>query len=125
MSKVKLRLFHELRTTVGTGEVQIEARRLGDVVDWLTNEHPQLRDVLFYENGKLRNYALFYVNNRLVNPVDLERVLVEGDIVLVVPPALGGRTTGFGYPPASGHRTENKTFNPIASGVWLCDFENV
>jgi molybdopterin converting factor small subunit len=83
-------MFHELRTTVGTGEIQLEATKLGDVAVWLTTEYPTLKEVLFDEKGKPRSYALYYVNNKLVNPVDLQRQLAEGDIVLVVPPAAGG-----------------------------------
>jgi MoaD family protein len=100
LARIILRLFHELRDAVGSGEVQIDAGRLGDVVRWLTEEYPKLKDVLYNEKGDLRAYALYYVNNKHVNPVELDRQLVDGDVVLVVPPAAGGRqaktTTALG-----------------------------
>ncbi len=88
--KVKVRLFHELRASVGESEVELEADTLNDVVKSLINRNGAVKDLLFDSQGQLRGYTLFYVNNSVQNPPDLSRKLNDGDLVLLVPPAAGG-----------------------------------
>ncbi len=88
--KVKVRLFHELRASVGESEVELEADTLNDVVKSLINRNGAVKDLLFDSQGQLRSYILFYVNNSVQNPPDLSRKLNDGDLVLLVPPAAGG-----------------------------------
>ena len=87
---MKVRLFHELRETVGQSELEIEADTLSDVVESLINRHSSLKEVFYDSKGILRGYALFYVNNRVQNPPDLATKLKNGDLVLLIPPAAGG-----------------------------------
>ncbi len=88
--KVKVRLFHELRASVGESEVELEADTLNDVVKSLIKKNGAVKDLLFDSQGQLRGYILFYVNNSVHNPPDLSRKLNDGDLVLLVPPAAGG-----------------------------------
>jgi MoaD family protein len=90
VAKVRVRLFHELRSQVGQSEIEIEAATLRDVVQSLINMRSALKNFLFDSHGKLRGYTLFYVNNSVLNPPDLARKLNDGDLVLLVPPAAGG-----------------------------------
>ncbi len=88
--RVKVRLFHELRATVGQSEIELQAITLNDVVQSLISRHNAVKEILFDSRGKLRGYTLFYVNNEVQNPLDLSRKLNDGDLVLLVPPAAGG-----------------------------------
>lgn len=90
MVRVKLRLFHELRVTVGQSEIELEANTLNDIIQTLMRKYNSLKDLLFDSKGILRHNILFYINNMVQNPPDLSRKLNDGDLVLLVPPAAGG-----------------------------------
>jgi MoaD family protein len=90
VAKVRVRLFHELRSQLGQSEIEIEAATLKDVVQSLINMRGAMKNLLFDSHGKLRGYTLFYVNNSVLNPPDLARKLNDGDLILLVPPAAGG-----------------------------------
>lgn len=89
-SRIRVRLFHELRSSVGMSEVELEANTLNDVLQSLISKHSSLKELLFDSKGELRRYILFYVNNLVQNPPNLSRKLNDGDLVLLVPPAAGG-----------------------------------
>lgn len=89
-AKVKVRLFHELRASLGESEMQLEANTLNDVVQSLIAKNESVRPVIFDQQGKLRGYTMFYINNAAVNPPELTRKLNDGDLVLLVPTAAGG-----------------------------------
>ena len=90
LPKVKVRLFHELREIIGQSELEIEANTLSDVVGSLISRHSGLKEVFYDSKGILRGYTLFYVNNRVQNPLNLATKLNNGDLVLLIPPAAGG-----------------------------------
>jgi len=89
-ARVKVRLFHELRSEAGTSELELEADTVGDALQSLIKEHGGLKDMLFDSDGNLRGQILFYVNNSALNSPDLARKLNDGDLLLLVPPAAGG-----------------------------------
>jgi MoaD family protein len=88
--KVKVRLFHELRTNVGQSEIELEANTLNDMIHTLIRRYNSLKDLIFDSNGKPHHNILFYINNMVQNPPDLSTKLNDGDLVLLVPPAAGG-----------------------------------
>ena len=88
--KVTVRLFHELRATVGQSELELEADTLNDVVKSLISKQGSLKELFFNSKGDLRGHILFYVNNKVQNPLDLNMKLHNGDLVLLIPPAAGG-----------------------------------
>ena len=89
-ARVKVRLFHELRASVGESEIELQANTLNEVVQTLIDRSGAVKDLLFDSQGQLRGYTLFYVNNMVQNPPDLSRKLNDGDLVLLVPAAAGG-----------------------------------
>jgi MoaD family protein len=88
-TRVRVRLFHELRSNVGKSELELEADTLNDALQNLIIKHDSLKDLLFDSQG-LRQHILLYINNLIQNPPDLSRKLKDGDLVLLVPPAAGG-----------------------------------
>lgn len=88
--KVKVRLFHELRSALGQSEIELDANTLNDVVESLISSNSSVKELLFDAKGKLRSYTMFYINNTLQNPPELTRKLNDGDLILLVPTAAGG-----------------------------------
>jgi molybdopterin synthase sulfur carrier subunit len=87
---VRVRLFHELRETVGQSELEIDANTLSDVVESLINRQGSLKKLFFDSKGNLRDYILFYLNNKVQNPPNLAMRLNSSDLVLLIPLAAGG-----------------------------------
>ena len=91
MASVKVRLFHELRTAAGSGEITLTANNLGELLRTLADRYGKMeRNVLFDEAGRLREYVLVYINKVLQKPLDMSVPLRDGDLVLVIPPVSGG-----------------------------------
>jgi MoaD family protein len=89
-AKVKVRLFHELRASMGESEIEVQASTLNEVLQTLINRNGDVKDLLFDPEGQPRGYTLIYVNNAVQNPPDLSMKLNDGDLVLLVPAAAGG-----------------------------------
>jgi len=90
VAKVKVRLFHELRSTLGQSEIELEANTLSDVVESLISTNSSVKELFFDSHEKLRTYTMFYINNTPQNPPELTRKLNDGDLILLVPTAAGG-----------------------------------
>ena len=91
MATVKVRLFHELRTAAGGGEIILDAKNVGELLQVLGERYGKTpRNVLFDGEGHLRDYAFVYNNNILQKPVDMSVPLKDGDVILVIPPVSGG-----------------------------------
>jgi len=89
-AKVKVRLFHELRSNVGQSEIELEANTLTEMLQSLIDKHGGLRDLLFDSKGNIQRHILIYVNNVVQTPSEFSRKLNDGDLVLLIPPAAGG-----------------------------------
>jgi MoaD family protein len=91
VATVKVRLFHELRTAAGGGEITLDAKNVGELLRVLGGRYGKTpRNVLFDGEGHLRDYAFVYINNILQKPVDMSVPLKDGDVILVIPPVGGG-----------------------------------
>jgi molybdopterin converting factor small subunit len=90
VARVKVRLFHELLSSVGQSEIELEADTLAGAVQSLIQMHVNIKDVLYDAHGHPRRNILFYVNSEVQNPPDFSRKLNDGDLILLVPPAAGG-----------------------------------
>ena len=89
-AKIRVRLFHELREAVGESELEIEANTLSEVVESLIKRQSSLKELFFNSKGSLRGYVQFYLNNRIQNPPNLAMKLSNNDLLLLIPPAVGG-----------------------------------
>ena len=89
MPSVTVRLFQELRSIAGVGELGITASSVNDVLNEISSRFGErARDLLFNAKGQFREYSLVYVNNQLRS--DFAAPLRDGDVVLLIPPAGGG-----------------------------------
>ena len=89
-TKVRVRLFHELRSNMGKSELELQANTLAELLDSLIEKQRSLSDLIFDADRNIRHHILIYVNNEVQNPPDLSRKLNDGDLVLLIPPAAGG-----------------------------------
>jgi MoaD family protein len=86
-----VRLFHQLRTAEGKGEVTVTASTVGELLRILVERYrDSARNMLFDAKGNFRDYAFVYINNTLQKPVDMSLPLKDGDVILVIPPVSGG-----------------------------------
>ena len=90
VARVKVRLFHELLSSVGQSEIGLEADTIGGLLQSLIQINAKVREVIYDGHGCLRGNITFYVNNRIQTPPDLSRKLNDGDLILIVPLAAGG-----------------------------------
>lgn len=89
-AKVKVRLFHELRSSLGQSEIELEANTLSEMLQSLIDKHAGLRDLIFDSKGNIQPHILLYVNNVVQKSSEFSRKLNDGDLVLLIPPAAGG-----------------------------------
>jgi MoaD family protein len=91
LASVTVRLFHQLRTAEGKGEVTITASTVGELLQALVERYgDSARNMLFDAGGNFRDYSFVYINNTLQKPVDMSLRLKDGDVILVIPPVSGG-----------------------------------
>jgi len=80
------------RITQGQGEVKIEAKTIGELIEKLEEEFPGIKERLVEENGEIRKFVNFFVNDediRFLNGKDTE--LKDGDVVSIIPAIAGGK----------------------------------
>ncbi len=79
------------RVTQGQGEVQVEAKTIAELIEALEKEFPGIKERLVEENGEIRKFVNFFVNDediRFLKGKDTE--LKDGDIVAIIPAIAGG-----------------------------------
>lgn len=103
--KIDVRIPAPLKKlTGGQDVVKAEGNTVGEVIRWLTETYPELKERLRDEQGEVRRFINIYVNDediRFIN--NLETPVKEGDRVSIIPAIAGGtfarrRVTLF-FPP--------------------------
>jgi adenylyltransferase/sulfurtransferase len=75
-------------------EIAVDAQTVGEALDRVTGEHPDLRRHLYGEQNALRNFVNVYVNDEDIRHGQrLETPLKEGDTISIVPAIAGGAAT--------------------------------
>ena len=71
--------------------VDLIAGTVGEALNSLTAQHPDLRRHLFTEDGKLRSFVNVYVNDEDIRYLGCESTrLKESDTISIVPSVAGG-----------------------------------
>src|SRR5512145_1532766 len=77
----------------GQASVTVEATLIGEALDKLTAQFPDLRKHLFDANGKLRNFVNIYINDEDIRYLQKEDTAIkEKDEISIVPSIAGGST---------------------------------
>lgn len=80
------------KMTNNQAEVQAEGSSVKEILANLESQFPGIKDRLYDEQGKLRRFINFYVNNEDIRFLQGEETAIkEGDEVSVVPAIAGGR----------------------------------
>ena len=72
--------------------VQVQAQTVGEALDALTAQHPDLKKHLYSEEGKLRAFVNVYLNDEDVRylPEKESTVVTEKDSLSIIPSIAGG-----------------------------------
>ncbi len=71
--------------------IDVNATTVGDAMDSLVAQHPELRRHLYTEDGKLRAFVNLYLNDEDIRYLQKEATAVkEGDNISIVPSIAGG-----------------------------------
>jgi adenylyltransferase/sulfurtransferase len=80
--------------TGGQASIEVHAASVGEALNALTSEWPELRRHLFNEQNALRSFVNVYVNDEDIRSNnENDTPLEEGDSVMIVPAIAGGATT--------------------------------
>ncbi|MFQ5715093.1 MAG: MoaD/ThiS family protein [Candidatus Scalinduaceae bacterium] len=89
---VKVRIPTPLRTlTNGSEEVAVEGNSIKEVIDNLETNYNGFKERLCDENGQIRRFINFYVNDEDIRFKDNQETQVsDGDQISIVPAIAGG-----------------------------------
>ncbi len=89
---VKVRIPTPLRTlTNGSEEVTVEGNSIKEVIDNLETNYNGFKERLCDENGQIRRFINFYVNDEDIRFKDNQETQVsDGDQISIVPAIAGG-----------------------------------
>lgn len=82
-----------LRTYAGgKDEVKVAGSTVSEVLDSLTQSHPDLRKHLFTNEGKIRSFVNLYLNDEDVRylPAKEQSQVSAGDTLSIIPSIAGG-----------------------------------
>ncbi len=89
---VRVKLPTQLRAAVGgVSEIESSGATVGDVLDGVYEQHPELRERIAGEDGGLRRFVNVYVAGEDIRYLDgLETPVAEGAEVQILPAVAGG-----------------------------------
>lgn len=71
--------------------IEVEGSRVGEVMDKLVRDYPELRSHLVDDDGNVRNFVNVYLNDDNIRALDLKDTAVkDGDELVLVPAVAGG-----------------------------------
>src|SRR5262245_5394833 len=75
----------------GQASVNVEAAKIGEALNQLTAQFPELQKHLFDATGKLRSFVNVYVNDEDIRYLQKEDTSIkEGDEISIIPSIAGG-----------------------------------
>ena len=90
----KIHIPTPLRQYVGKQPaVEVQGSTIGEALNGLVAQHPDLRRHLYTDDGRLRAFVNVYLNDEDVRYLEKEATAVgEGDNISIVPSIAGGRS---------------------------------
>ncbi len=72
--------------------IEVTAQTVGEALNGLVTQHPDLRKHLFSEDGKLRSFVNVYLNSEDIRYLNKDATPAkETDTISIVPSVAGGR----------------------------------
>jgi molybdopterin synthase sulfur carrier subunit len=103
--EVQVRIPTPLKKLAGEQDViKAEGKTVGEVLQWLTETYPSLKERLRDERGEVRRFINIYVNDEDIRfNQNLETLVKEGDQISIIPAIAGGsylrRRVTLTFPP--------------------------
>ena len=90
---IKILIPTPLRPYAGKQSIiEVNAQTVGEALNDLTAQHPDLRKHLYSEDGKLRSFVNIYLNDEDIRYLSKDATLgKETDTIAIVPSVAGGR----------------------------------
>ena len=77
--------------TGNAAEIAVPGATVGEALQSLAATHPELRQQIFSDDGKIRSFVNVYHNDEDIRFLDKEAtVTADGDVVTLVPSIAGG-----------------------------------
>jgi len=103
--EIRVRIPTPLKKLAGEQDIVLaDGNTVGEVIQWLTETYPGLRERLKDEQGEVRRFINIYVNDEDIRFIkNLETPVKEGDQVSIIPAIAGGsslrRRVTLTFPP--------------------------
>src|SRR4030066_828938 len=103
--EIRVRIPTPLKKLAGEQDIVLaNGNTVGEVIQWLTETYPGLKDRLRDEQGEVRRFINIYVNDEDIRFIqNLETPLKEGDQISIIPAIAGGsplrRRVTLTFPP--------------------------
>ncbi len=81
--------------------VEVSGGTVGEALNYLTAQYPNIKTNLFNEQGKLRSFVNVYVNDEDIRYLDKDATQLEGTETISIVPSIAGGATSLAEPPAS------------------------
>jgi MoaD family protein len=91
--KIKIKLLRPYSEIVGKKELEIDfnGSTLNDLLNYLVDKYPNLKNELYTKNDELTEYVCIFVNDKPASALDeLETKIKKGDEILFFVPLSGG-----------------------------------
>jgi molybdopterin synthase sulfur carrier subunit len=102
---IRVRIPTPLKKLVGEQDVILaNGKTVGEVIHWLTETYPGLKDRLKDEQGEIRRFINIYLNDEDIRFIkNLDTPVKEGDQISIIPAIAGGgakkRRVTLTFPP--------------------------
>ena len=112
MAKIKVRIPAPLqKITQNKQEVSLEAANIKELISALEKQFPGMKERLLDDNGKIRRFINFYVNDEDIRFLKQDETpLSEGNEVSIIPAIAGGSSTLSAYEVGNGCYEESRTW---------------
>jgi molybdopterin synthase sulfur carrier subunit len=75
-----------------TAKLQISANTVGEVIDSLTRDFPDLKKHLLDEQGKVRSFVNIFAGDEDIRDLQQEKTVVDEATIVSIVPAIAGGT---------------------------------
>jgi len=91
MANTTVRIYTTLKDRFNASRLTIDAGNVGELLSRLTENRPDVRTVLFDEDGLVKNCFVLTLNSEILDHKQVnETTLKEGDVLHIFPPVSGG-----------------------------------
>ncbi len=84
--------------TEGKDAVEVTGATVGEALQQLTAQYPNIKKNLFNDAGKLRSFVNVYVNDEDIRYLDKDETALEGDETVSIVPSIAGGAVGLAEP---------------------------